>query len=98
MSLAAQWRLMYLISYDIRVHPIGPLLQTGSATYDRTLCLIWLDKQPRGSVLFVSFGSSGTISQEQLTELALGLEMSEQKFIWVVRIPAKVSFDNDFFS
>ncbi|KAL7189035.1 hypothetical protein ACSBR1_038829 [Camellia fascicularis] len=70
-------------------YPIGPLLQTGRTTDDGTLCLTWLDEQPRGSVLFVSFGSSGTISQEQLTELALGLEMSEQKFIWVVRIPAK---------
>ncbi|KAL7167674.1 hypothetical protein ACSBR2_038186 [Camellia fascicularis] len=70
-------------------YPIGPLLQTGPTTDDGTLCLTWLDEQPRSSVLFVSFGSSGTISQEQLTELALGLEMSEQKFIWVVRIPAK---------
>ncbi|KAF5961707.1 hypothetical protein HYC85_002916 [Camellia sinensis] len=73
------------------VYPIGPLLQTGPTSgggsgYE---CLRWLDEQPRGSVLFVSFGSSGTHTHEQLTELALGLEMSEQRFIWVVRSPAK---------
>ncbi|KAK2657282.1 hypothetical protein Ddye_010334 [Dipteronia dyeriana] len=28
----------------------------------------WLDKQPRESVVFVSFGSGGTLSSEQLTE------------------------------
>ncbi|KAL7232533.1 hypothetical protein ACSBR2_010530 [Camellia fascicularis] len=73
------------------IYPIGPLLQTspisgGGSGYE---CLRWLDEQPRGSVLFVSFGSSGTLTHEQLTELALGLEMSEQRFIWVVRSPAK---------
>ncbi|CAL5414301.1 unnamed protein product [Camellia sinensis] len=73
------------------IYPIGPLLQTRpiSGNDDDVECLRWLDEQPRGSVLFASFGSSGTLSQEQLTELALGLEMSEQRFIWVVRSPAK---------
>ncbi|CAA2961219.1 zeatin O-glucosyltransferase-like [Olea europaea var. sylvestris] len=48
-------------------------------------CLEWLDKQPQNSVIFVSFGSSSTFSNEQIKELALGLEQSEQKFIWVLR-------------
>ncbi|CAI9787535.1 unnamed protein product [Fraxinus pennsylvanica] len=48
-------------------------------------CLKWLDKQPKNSVLFVSFGSTSSISDEQINELALGLEQSEQKFIWVLR-------------
>ncbi|XP_028090554.1 hydroquinone glucosyltransferase-like [Camellia sinensis] len=66
------------------VYPIGPVLQTRptSGNDDDVECLRWLDEQPRGSVLFASFGSSGTLSQEQLTELALGLETSEQRFIW----------------
>jgi hydroquinone glucosyltransferase len=49
--------------------------------------LKWLDNQPHGSVLFVSFGSGGTLSSNQIIELALGLEMSEQRFLWVVRSP-----------
>ncbi|KAG5543572.1 hypothetical protein RHGRI_016346 [Rhododendron griersonianum] len=55
---------------------------------DRSGCLSWLDNQPPGYVLFISFGSGGTLSYDQLNELALGLEMSEQRFIWVVRSPS----------
>ncbi|KAH9734255.1 UDP-glycosyltransferase 72B1 [Citrus sinensis] len=64
------------------VYPVGPLIQTGSnneTNNDRSLeCLKWLDEQPSESVLFVCFGSGGTLSQEQLNELALGLEMREE--------------------
>ncbi|KAH7844360.1 hypothetical protein Vadar_027168 [Vaccinium darrowii] len=68
------------------VYPIGPLVQMGGAE-DGSDCLRWLDDQPRGSVLLVSFGSIGTHSFDQLTELALGLEMSEHRFLWIVRSP-----------
>ncbi|CAN6444351.1 unnamed protein product [Victoria cruziana] len=71
------------------VYPIGPLVKRASADAEdgREECLKWLDAQPRGSVLFVSFGSGGTMTQEQLAELALGLEKSGQRFLWVVRKP-----------
>ncbi|CAA3016818.1 zeatin O-glucosyltransferase-like [Olea europaea var. sylvestris] len=48
-------------------------------------CLEWLDRQPLNSVIFVSFGSTSSFSDEQVKELAFGLEQSEQKFIWVLR-------------
>ncbi|KAG5565440.1 hypothetical protein RHGRI_001356 [Rhododendron griersonianum] len=70
------------------VYSIGPLVQTGSSyELDRPECLKWLDSQPDGSVLFISFGSGGTLSHAQINELALGLEMSGHKFLWVVRTP-----------
>lgn len=47
--------------------------------------LLWLDKQSSGSVLYVSFGSVATVSLEQVKQLAWGLEMSQQAFLWVVR-------------
>ncbi|KAK8339545.1 hypothetical protein V6Z11_A08G041500 [Gossypium hirsutum] len=50
-------------------------------------CIKWLDIQPVGSVLFVSFGSSGTLSRNQVSELAMGLEMSKQRFLWVITTP-----------
>ncbi|KAJ6390610.1 hypothetical protein OIU77_024759 [Salix suchowensis] len=61
-------------------------------------CLKWLDDQPHGSVLFVSFGSGGTLSLDQITELALGLEMSEQRFLWVARSPNDAVSNATFFS
>ncbi|MCL7033198.1 hypothetical protein MKW94_013212 [Papaver nudicaule] len=71
------------------VYPVGPLIRTGDVggVSDPSGCLKWLDDQPVGSVLFVSFGSVGTLSSEQMTELALGLEMSEKRFLWVARSP-----------
>ena len=64
------------------VYPVRPLVQSCSDRgVDESECLRWLDKQPNGSVLYVSFGSGGTLSHEQLNELALGLEMSGQRFL-----------------
>ncbi|KAL3830161.1 hypothetical protein ACJIZ3_018963 [Penstemon smallii] len=67
------------------IYPVGPLVRSGSSKDNE--CLKWLDEQPDGTVLYVSFGSGGTLSSEQLKELALGLEMSEQRFLWVVKSP-----------
>ncbi|KAK7396225.1 hypothetical protein VNO78_17079 [Psophocarpus tetragonolobus] len=49
------------------------------------LSVEWLDKQEEGSVLYVSFGTTTCLSEEQIKEVAEGLEKSKQKFIWVVR-------------
>lgn len=80
------------------VYPIGPLVRRG-ASISGSKCLMWLDKQPSGSVLYVSFGSVGKLSIEQLKELAKGLELSGQRFLWVVRSPHEkapgFSFDSD---
>lgn len=74
------------------VWSVGPLILSGwgqdRATDDGSGCLAWLDEQPRSSVLFVSFGSGGTLSTEQTRELAHGLELSGQRFLWVVRSPS----------
>lgn len=48
-------------------------------------CMRWLEKQAPTSVLYVSFGSLTLMSTEQVQELALGLEASEQSFMWVIR-------------
>ncbi|KAI3840388.1 hypothetical protein MKX03_037800 [Papaver bracteatum] len=71
------------------VYAIGLLIRAGAHGdgSDGSGCLKWLDNQPPESVMFVSFGSGGTLSSEQLTELALGLEMSEQKFLWFLKSP-----------
>jgi hydroquinone glucosyltransferase len=72
------------------VYPVGPIIQTVTSSGDANglECLSWLDKQQSCSVLYVSFGSGGTLSEEQIVELALGLELSNHKFLWVVRAPS----------
>ncbi|XP_034904826.1 hydroquinone glucosyltransferase isoform X2 [Populus alba] len=72
------------------IYPVGPIIYSGSSIgASGHECLQWMDDQPNGSVLYISFGSGGTLSFEQLNELAMGLEISEQKFLWVVRSPDK---------
>ncbi|XP_058206038.1 UDP-glycosyltransferase 88B1-like [Rhododendron vialii] len=70
---------------------IGPLVaannQAGSDDGSSNECLTWLDLQPSRSVVFLCFGSMGLFSAEQLTEIAVGLERSGQRFLWVVRSP-----------
>ncbi|XP_021896985.1 hydroquinone glucosyltransferase-like isoform X2 [Carica papaya] len=80
------------------IYPIGPMVRTGSSKeVDESGCLKWLGEQPSESVLFVCFGSGGTLTQKQLTELAFGLEMSEQRFIWVVRNPNEKAKHGSYF-
>ncbi|XAR73898.1 Anthocyanidin 3-O-glucosyltransferase [Bertholletia excelsa] len=82
------------------VYPIGPFTKPveppGSAR-DGEL-LEWLAKQSRESVLYVSFGSGGTLSADQITELAWGLEISQHKFIWVLRPPIDGKVDGSYFT
>ncbi|XP_074273664.1 7-deoxyloganetin glucosyltransferase-like [Silene latifolia] len=48
-------------------------------------CLDWLNSQNPNSVVYVSFGSTTTMSSEQLIEFAWGLANSNHPFLWVVR-------------
>ncbi|CAN1158578.1 UDP-glycosyltransferase 88B1 [Linum perenne] len=78
------------------IYCIGPLIAAGdgSRATDGNECLTWLDSQPKRSVVFLCFGSLGVFSKEQLREIAIGLERSEQRFLWVVRDPPSVNNQN----
>ncbi|XP_049368926.1 zeatin O-glucosyltransferase-like [Solanum verrucosum] len=76
--------------------PFNPITISGP-TQQRHYSLIWLDKQVPKSVIFVSFGTTTSFSYEQIKEIAIGLEQSQQKFIWVLRDADKENvFSQDF--
>ncbi|KAK6922761.1 UDP-glucuronosyl/UDP-glucosyltransferase [Dillenia turbinata] len=83
---------------NVQVYPIGPLVRPVKPDGLKGEMLCWLDKQSTESVLYVSFGSGGTMSVKQITELAFGLEQSQQRFIWVLRKPVENNADASFFS
>jgi hypothetical protein len=76
---------------------IGPLVSEGGSSSssltttadERHECLAWLDAQPERSVVFLCFGSRGVLSTEQLREIAVGLDKSGQRFLWV--LPAVIA-------
>lgn len=82
------------------VHAVGPFIRQMddqlNAPEDK--CMTWLYMQPHSSVLLVPFGSGGTLSTEQMTELAWGLELSQQRFIWIVRNPFDSNTSGTLFS
>lgn len=75
-----------------QILPIGPILasDTGNGDsmgsfWERDMsCLEWLDRQPVGSVVYVAFGSFTALDRVQSRELALGLELTNRPFLWVV--------------
>ncbi|XP_066394998.1 anthocyanidin 5,3-O-glucosyltransferase-like [Miscanthus floridulus] len=75
------------------VYCVGPLVAAGAGAEakEKHECLAWLDRQPERSVVFLCFGSTAaaTHSEEQLREVAVGLQNSGHRFLWVVRAPLR---------
>jgi pathogen-inducible salicylic acid glucosyltransferase len=59
-------------------------------------CMKWLDDQPKGSVVYVSFGSVAALEVEQMEEIAWGLRMSNRCFLWVVRASEEAKLPKNF--
>ncbi|XP_027177411.1 UDP-glycosyltransferase 74G1-like [Coffea eugenioides] len=63
---------------------------------DSSLCINWLNSQPKDSVVYVSFGSWTEIDVEQVEEIASALKESGFKFLWVVRAFEKEKLPSKF--
>ncbi|XP_074317450.1 zeatin O-glucosyltransferase-like [Silene latifolia] len=80
----------------IRHFPLGPfnpiekkINVIAEECNNRHRCLQWLDRQEINSVMYVSFGTLTSMTDEQIAEIAIGLDKSGQKFIWVLRFADK---------
>ncbi|KAJ1692693.1 hypothetical protein LUZ63_009391 [Rhynchospora breviuscula] len=80
------------------VYSIGPLVTETqeNATEERNVCLKWLDSQPKGTVVFLCFGSMGGFPLDQIKQIAIGLENSGQRFLWVVKVNVNMDPRNIF--
>ncbi|XP_050368845.1 UDP-glycosyltransferase 43-like [Argentina anserina] len=77
------------------VYPVGPLIDvTGpddwyeeKASHDTIMK--WLDDQPLASVVFLCFGSMGSLAGPQVREVAIGLQQAKVRYLWSLREPPK---------
>ncbi|KAK7392920.1 hypothetical protein VNO78_21370 [Psophocarpus tetragonolobus] len=78
-----------VVSVGKKIWALGPfnplVIEKNDDSKGRHLCMEWLDKQEPNSVIYVSFGTTTCFKEEQIEEIAIGLEQSKKKFIWVVR-------------
>lgn len=59
-------------------------------------CMRWLRAKPKGSVIYVSFGSLAALEEEQMIELAWGLKGTNYYFLWIVRAQEEDKLPNKF--
>ncbi|XP_023734849.1 UDP-glucosyltransferase 29 [Lactuca sativa] len=75
---------------DKRIVPVGPLVAEPVEEEEdekQNSVMQWLETKAAGSTVFVSFGSEYFLSDDDLEEIAYGLEISDVNFIWVLRFP-----------
>ncbi|GJW89212.1 zf-CCHC domain-containing protein, partial [Tanacetum coccineum] len=71
-----------------RVVLVGPLMiDSVDLDSEQTNVIQWLDTKTTGSTIFVSVGNGYFLSKADMTQIALGLELSNVNFIWVLRFP-----------
>ncbi|KAJ8771190.1 hypothetical protein K2173_025892 [Erythroxylum novogranatense] len=100
LEVEAEWiHLLQAWHNQQQVVPLGVLPPSvednnGSEKDDSYLYISdWLNKQEKGSVVYIALGSEATLGQEDLAELALGLELSGLPFFWILRKQGSVTVD-----
>nr|ARU08114.1 UGT12 [Gardenia jasminoides] len=80
------------------IYAVGPILnQVQYVSRDvQSGIMEWLDAQPPSSVIYISFGSLGSLQFDQVKELAVGLERSGYRFLWCLRRPPPKNTIVDF--
>nr|GMD64637.1 beta-D-glucosyl crocetin beta-1,6-glucosyltransferase-like [Ipomoea batatas] len=73
-----------LINCKVVPVPVASIVEVPTTNADADI-LDWLGKKKEGSTVLVSFGSEYFPSENEIEEIAHGLELSNVNFIWVLR-------------
>ncbi|GAB2232932.1 hypothetical protein Droror1_Dr00012001 [Drosera rotundifolia] len=89
-----EYPLKSVTDYGWSVYTFGPILDLSGQAHGKQIdeekqdrIMSWLDAQPESSVVFLCFGSVGSMRPPQMKEVALGLLQSGARFLWAVRKP-----------
>ncbi|KAL7161127.1 hypothetical protein ACSBR2_041729 [Camellia fascicularis] len=74
----------------------GPIERGGSSSVLQSDVLSWLDTCEDRTVVYACFGSQAVLTNEQMEELALGLEKSGVRFIWCVKEPTNEHVEGQY--
>ncbi|KAL1202020.1 Flavonol 3-O-glucosyltransferase UGT71C4 [Cardamine amara subsp. amara] len=83
------------------VYPVGPILSLkdraspNDEAADRDQIVKWLEDQPESSVVFLCFGSKGSVDEPQVKEIARALELVGCRFLWSIRSSGVETNPND---
>ncbi|CAN6981425.1 hypothetical protein IGI04_038931 [Brassica rapa subsp. trilocularis] len=71
------------------VYPVGPILsledRASPNEEERDRIVRWLEEQPECSVVFLCFGSRGSVDELQVKEISQALEVVGCRFLWSIR-------------
>ncbi|KAL1540286.1 beta-D-glucosyl crocetin beta-1,6-glucosyltransferase [Salvia divinorum] len=72
-----------------RILPVGALVDDDNNNdeedEENSDMMRWLGEKQKHSTVYISFGSEYSLSNQEISELAKGLEISTANFIWVIR-------------
>ncbi|KAL3626135.1 hypothetical protein CASFOL_029684 [Castilleja foliolosa] len=72
-----------------RIVPTGPLVVHANDDHyeERDETMEWLSEKDDSSVVYISFGTEYFLSNDQISEIAKGLQLCKVNFLWIIRFP-----------
>ncbi|KAK7251928.1 hypothetical protein RIF29_35543 [Crotalaria pallida] len=100
-ELEGEWLDYLAEKYNVPVVPVGlipPSMQIKDVEEednnpDWVKIKAWLDTQEPSSVVYIGFGSELKLNQQDLTELAHGIELSGLPFFWALKHTSEYSLE-----
>ncbi|KAJ6851800.1 flavanone 7-O-glucoside 2''-O-beta-L-rhamnosyltransferase-like [Iris pallida] len=81
------------------VVPVGPLIPDAyldeEGHQSSRKVMDFMGEKDNSSVVFASLGSEYFLSEEEMEEISMGLELSKVSFIWVIRFPKAVGEEEE---
>ncbi|CAH1419384.1 unnamed protein product [Lactuca virosa] len=79
------WVVGPSLPYEDGPMAVVTIVRSGSSAVPPDELLMWLDKKPNDFVVYIFFGSRGTLSENEMSALTSALELSNVHFILCIK-------------